>query len=116
MLSASHSRLNERDLRAIEEGLLCLSLKEALDRSMRVIAFAFFSADDLSFFVHMNPNGRGIHRGVGICSCNDELQCTCLGQQGNDVPGDKEERPRKSRDRKNEIISGARKGWSRRNA
>ncbi|XP_072765447.1 proto-oncogene tyrosine-protein kinase receptor Ret isoform X2 [Anoplolepis gracilipes] len=71
-------------------------------------------SDIPSFFTHMNQNGRGIKSGVGTCSCNDELQCTCgsFREQGNDVPGAKEERPRKSRDRKNEIMSGARKASS----
>ncbi|GAB1866896.1 Proto-oncogene tyrosine-protein kinase receptor ret [Camponotus japonicus] len=71
------------------------------------------------FFGHMNENGRGIKSGVGICACNDELQCQCgpntSRQKGNDstVPGDKEERPRKSRDQKNpDLDSGTRKASS----
>lgn len=73
-------------------------------------------SDIETFFAHMNQNGRGIKSGLGICACNDELQCDCgidaFRQQGNNVPGAKEERSRKSRDRKNEIVSGARKAPS----
>lgn len=75
----------------------------------------------MTFFAHMNENGRGIKSGVGICTCNDELQCLCgpnsHRQKGNNVPGAKEERLRKSRDRKNpDLVLGAHKGQSRHGA
>ncbi|KAM0734995.1 Proto-oncogene tyrosine-protein kinase receptor Ret [Formica fusca] len=76
-------------------------------------------SDDTAFFAHMNQNGHGIKSGVDICTCDDtamKLQCVCgpaVQQQGNDVPGAKEERSRKSRDRKNtDPVSGARKASS----
>lgn len=69
----------------------------------------------------MNQNGRGIKSGLGTCTCDDELRCACgpgaFQQQENGVPDAREERPKKSRDRKNsDPVSGARKGKSRRDA
>ncbi|XP_050459947.1 proto-oncogene tyrosine-protein kinase receptor Ret isoform X1 [Cataglyphis hispanica] len=72
---------------------------------------------DLTFFAHMNQNGRGIKSGLGTCTCNDELRCACgpgaFRQQENDVPDAREERPKKSRNRNNsDPVSGARKASS----
>ncbi|XP_029175598.1 proto-oncogene tyrosine-protein kinase receptor Ret [Nylanderia fulva] len=67
-------------------------------------------------FGDANQSGRGMKNGLRTCACDDNLKCTCnipAFPQGNNVPGAKEERPRKSRDRKDEIlVSGARKASS----
>ena len=28
-------------------------------------------------FAEVNKNGRGIRSGLGICACNDMIECTC---------------------------------------
>ncbi|EFN69712.1 Proto-oncogene tyrosine-protein kinase receptor ret [Camponotus floridanus] len=71
-----------------------------------------------SYFAHTNENGLGIKSGVGICSCNDELQCQCVhptnSKQKENMPGEnkKERVDRKPQNRKNELIPGARKASS----
>ncbi|XP_029046222.2 proto-oncogene tyrosine-protein kinase receptor Ret [Osmia bicornis bicornis] len=66
-------------------------------------------------FADMNKGGRGIKSGLGTCSCNDELQCTCnVDRMPNDNPGkgtnNKDDKDAKPRYQDN--VLGARKASS----
>lgn len=79
----------------------------------------------------MNTGGRGIRSGLGTCSCNDMMQCTCgpvsfrkAGNGGGNANGvngyggggskDGRDRSKSNRDREREaVVSDARKGWFR---
>ncbi|XP_034194422.2 protein kinase receptor Ret oncogene isoform X2 [Osmia lignaria lignaria] len=66
-------------------------------------------------FADMNKGGRGIKSGLGTCSCNDVLQCTCnVDRMPNDNPGkgtnNKDDKDAKPRYQDN--VLGARKASS----
>ncbi|XP_017887331.1 proto-oncogene tyrosine-protein kinase receptor Ret [Ceratina calcarata] len=66
-------------------------------------------------FAHMNKGGRGIKSGLGTCTCNDILQCTCNVDRfrvRSDNGTSKGNRDKKKEDKElqeNEILVGARK-------
>ncbi|KAK2581248.1 hypothetical protein KPH14_008038 [Odynerus spinipes] len=78
-------------------------------------------------FAEMNKGGRGIRSGLGLCSCNDMVQCTCgldafrKGNGGGGGPlvtankegrGDGSGKLRKDREKNEEPVPGARKASS----
>lgn len=85
---------------------------------VNVILDCFITAE--VHFGEMNRGGRGIKSGLGTCSCNDMMQCTCgpvsFRKSGSDtsgsngVGGNKDSAKAKKERQKDSVVSDAHKG------